>query len=50
MRRNSMPLLYGEFIPMESNADVIRYQRIYLGEKVTVTIDRKDLRYEIIED
>ena len=50
MRRHSMPLLYGEFIPMESNADVIRYQRIYLGEKVTVTIDRKDLRYEIIED
>ena len=50
MRRHSMPLLYGEFIPMESDADVIRYQRIYLGEKVTVTIDRKDLRYEIIED
>ena len=50
MRRHSMPLLYGEFIPMESNADVIRYQRIYLGEKVTVTIDRKNLRYEIIED
>ena len=50
MRRNSMPLLYGEFIPMESNADVIRYQRIYLGEKVTVTIDRKELTYEIIED
>ena len=50
MRRNSRPLLYGEFIPMESNADVIRYQRIYLGEKVTVTIDRKELTYEIIED
>ena len=50
MRRNSMPLLYGEFIPMESNADVISYQRIYLGEKVTVTIDRKDLTYEIIKN
>ena len=50
MRRGSMPLLYGEFIPMESNADRISYQRVYLGKKVTVTIDRKDLRYEIIED
>ena len=47
MRRGSMPLLYGEFIPMESDADVIRYQRIYLGEKVTVTIDRKELTYTI---
>ena len=50
MRRHSMPLLYGEFIPMESDADVIRYQRVYLGEKVTVTIDRKELTYEIIKN
>ena len=50
MRRNSMPLLYGEFIPMESDADVIRYQRVYLGEKVTVIINREKLTYEIIED
>ena len=50
MRRGSMPLLYGEFIPMESNADVIRYQRVYLGQKVTVTIDRKNLTYEIIKN
>ncbi|MBR6830321.1 MAG: hypothetical protein IKM83_06885 [Paludibacteraceae bacterium] len=50
MRRGSMPLLYGEFIPMESNADVIRYQRVYLGERVTVTIDRKNLTYEIIKN
>ena len=47
MRRHSMPLLYGEFIPMESDADVIRYQRVYLGEKVTITIDRKELTYKI---
>lgn len=50
MRRNSMPLLYGEFIPMESDADVIRYQRVYLGEKVTVMINRKELTYEIIKN
>ena len=47
MRRNSMPLLYGEFIPIESDADVIRYQRVYLGETVTITIDRKELTYTI---
>ena len=50
MRRNSMPLLYGEFIPMESDADVIRYQRVYLGEKVTVTINREKLTFEVIKN
>ncbi len=50
MRRSSMPLLYGEFIPMESDADVIRYQRVYLGEKVTVTINREKLTFEVIKN
>ena len=46
-RRNSMPLLYGDFIPLESTPDEIKYQRIYLGEKVTVTINRKEMTFEI---
>ncbi|MBQ1858724.1 MAG: hypothetical protein II140_02585 [Paludibacteraceae bacterium] len=50
MRRQSMPLLYGDFIPMESNEDVISYKRVYLGQSVTVTIDRKNLTYEIIKN
>ena len=50
MRRHSMPLLYGDFIPLESTPDEIKYQRVYLGQKVTVTINRSDLTYEIIED
>ena len=50
MRRHSMPLLYGDFIPLESTEDEISYARIYLGQKVIVTINRKDLSYQIIED
>ena len=50
MRRSSMPLLYGDFIPLIDRPDEIVYQRVYLGEKVTVIINRKDLSYQIIAD
>ena len=50
MRRQSMPLLYGEFIPLIDRPDEIVYQRVYLGKKVTVIINRKDLTYQIIQD
>ena len=50
MRRQSMPLLYGDFIPLECTPDRISYERVYLGEKVKVTIDRNDLTYQILTD
>ena len=50
MRRHSMPLLYGDLIPLIDRPDEIVYQRVYLGNKVTVIINRKDLTYQIIED
>ena len=50
MRRNSMPLLYGDFIPLIDRPDEIIYQRIYLGEKVTVILNRRNLSYHIIND
>jgi glycosidase len=50
LRRNSMPLLYGEFIPLIDRPEEIIYQRVYLGEKVTVIINRKNLTYEIINN
>ena len=50
MRRNSMPLLYGDFIPVESTPEQIIYERIYMGQRVTVTINRKDLTYQITKD
>ena len=49
-RRHSMPLLYGDMIPLIDRPDEIIYQRIYLGKKVTVIINRKDLTYQIIEE
>ena len=50
MRRNSMPLLYGDFIPVESTPEQIIFERIYMGQRVTVTINRKDLTYQITKD
>lgn len=50
MRRHSMPLLYGDFIPLIDRPEEIVYQRVYLGEKVTVIINRDDLSYQIITD
>ena len=50
MRRHSMPLLYGDFIPLIDRPDEIIYQRVYLGEKITVIINRKDLSYQILTD
>ena len=50
MRRNSMPLLYGDFIPLIDRPHEIIYQRVYLGERITVIINRRDLSYQIIHD
>jgi len=50
MRRHSMPLLYGDMIPLIDRPDEIVFQRIYLGEKVTVSINRRDLSYQISEE
>ena len=50
MRRHSMPLLYGDLIPLTDTPDEISFARIYLGKKVTVTINRKSLTYNITEE
>ncbi len=50
MRRHSMPLLYGDLIPLESTADEIQYARVYLGHKVIVTINRNELTFHITEE
>ena len=46
-RRASMPLLYGDYIPMQCNEDVWQFCRFYMGQRVVVTIDRKNLTYQI---
>lgn len=47
LRRSSMPLLYGEYIPVEATDDVLTFDRVYLGETIRVSIDRKNLTYSI---
>ena len=47
MRRSSMPLLYGDLQTISCTPDEWIYTRTYMGEKVTVTINRKKLTYNI---
>ena len=47
MRRHSMPLLYGDLIPLISTPDEICFMRIYLGQRVIVTINRTDMHFSI---
>ena len=47
LRRNSMPLLYGDLQTEELNDDEWEYSRTYMGQKVSVKIDRKEMSFEI---
>jgi len=40
MRRNSMPLLYGEYVPVHVSPDTLIFERRYMNEAVRVTIIR----------
>lgn len=39
-RRNSMPLMYGDFIPLRVETDVYAYLRSYFGEDVVVVFNK----------
>ncbi len=47
LRRHSMPLLYGDLQTEKLTDDEWVYSRTYMGEKVTVSIDRKELSFSI---
>ena len=47
LRRHSMPLLYGDLQTERLTDDEWVYSRTYMGEKVTVTINRKALTFTI---
>ena len=47
MRRNSLPLIYGEYVPVTVTDNKLVFDRIYMGEKVRVTIDLANLAYTI---
>lgn len=47
LRRNSLPLIYGEYVPVQVTDDKLVFDRIYMGDKVRVTIDLANLAYSI---
>ena len=47
MRRNSLPLIYGEYIPVTVTDKLLVFDRTYMGQTVRVTIDLDKLEYTI---
>ena len=47
LRRNSLPLIYGEYIPVEVTDNKLVFDRTYMGQTVRVTIDLTNLEYSI---
>jgi hypothetical protein len=47
MRNQSMPLMYGEYIPLRVDDDVLEFERVYLGNKVRVKLDRRDKSFHV---
>jgi glycosidase len=47
LRRNSLPLIYGEYIPVKVTDNKLIFDRVYMGETIRVTIDLTNLEYSI---
>ena len=47
LRRNSLPLIYGEYIPVTVTDKLLVFDRTYMGQTVRVTIDLDKLEYTI---
>lgn len=47
LRRNSLPLIYGEYIPVTMTDTLWVFDRTYMGETVRVSIDLANLAYSI---
>ena len=47
MRNQSMPLMYGEYIPLRVDDNVLEFERVYLGNKVRVKLDRRDKSFHV---
>ena len=47
LRRNSLPLIYGEYIPVTVTDNLLVFDRTYMGQTVRVTIDLANLEYSI---
>lgn len=42
LRRNSLPLIYGDLIPLSDDENTLIFTRIYMGEPVIVILNRSD--------
>ena len=42
LRRSSMPLLYGDFVPMLVYKDVMVYARVYMGQEVIIALNKSN--------
>ena len=47
LRRNSLPLIYGEYIPVEVTDNKLVFDRTYMGQTIRITIDLANLAYSI---
>lgn len=42
LRRNNMPLLYGDYLPVYVDDDVLCFDRIYMGQTIRVVINKAE--------
>lgn len=47
LRNQSMPLMYGEYIPLTVEEDILEFERVYLGNKVRIKLNSKDKSFHI---
>lgn len=50
LRRHSMALMYGEYIPIVANQDTLEFERVYMNERVRVRIVRDQVSEITIEN
>lgn len=43
-RRSSMPLLYGDYIPLSTDDQTLVYMRVYMGKVVIIAINKSNLK------
>ncbi|MBR1809187.1 MAG: hypothetical protein IJ776_07345 [Paludibacteraceae bacterium] len=47
LRRSSLPLLYGEYLPVYADKDVLCFRRVYMGNEVLVAINKSGKEVKI---
>ncbi len=47
LRRSSMPLMYGDYLPLIVSDDILAFKRVYMGEEVLVVINKSNEAVEL---